>query len=262
MGPCGHGVDPSHRRFGSGGGATLEPPPVKGEPSSSTNPPCAYTPHHCASCHGHVNYNHPGPQPDFPKFDGSNPKLWIKRCDTYFDLYDVPPANWVKLATINFTGTAAFWMQTIELNLRKCPWDEFCHHVVERFDKDQFNHFIGQFFHVKQTASVVDYITHFDELMHQLLAHDPLVNPAFLTNKFVDGLSDDIKAAVMMQRPKDLDTASSLAILQEELLLGKSSKEYKKLESPHSSSKSYHRQYSSAGVPSVKYGSSRSSSAD
>jgi hypothetical protein len=49
--------------------------------------------------------------------------------------------------------------------------------------------------------------------MHQLLAHDPLVNPAFLTSKFIDGLNDEIKPTVMMQWPKDLDTASSLAIL-------------------------------------------------
>jgi hypothetical protein len=32
MGPCGHDVDPSHRRSGLGGGATLKPPPIKGEP--------------------------------------------------------------------------------------------------------------------------------------------------------------------------------------------------------------------------------------
>ncbi|XP_066323451.1 uncharacterized protein [Miscanthus floridulus] len=168
------------------------------------------------------------PQQDFSKFDGSNPKLWIKRCDAYFDVYDIPPDNWVKLATINFTGTAAFWMQTIELNLHQCPWDSFYKHVVDRFDRDQFNHFIRQFFHVKQTASVAEYITLFDELMHQLLAHDPLVNPAFLTNKFIDGLADNIKAAILLHRPKDLDTASSLAILQEEIVLGKPHIGYKK----------------------------------
>ena len=48
------------------------------------------------------------PQLDFPKFSGTSPKFWIKQCDTYFDLYEVPPENWVKLAIINFTGTAAF----------------------------------------------------------------------------------------------------------------------------------------------------------
>lgn len=82
---------------------------------------------------------------------------------------------------------------------------------MPRFDRDQFNHFIRQFLHVEQSGPVLDYITLFDELMHQLLAHDPLVNLAFLTNKFIDGLHDDIKSVVLLHRPKDLDTASSLA---------------------------------------------------
>jgi hypothetical protein len=158
------------------------------------------------------------PQLDFPKFSSANPKLWIKKCDTYFDLYQIPVENWEKLATINFTGTVAFWMQTIEINLRQCSWDVLCQYIVDRFDRDQFNHFIRQFFYVHQTGIVTDYITLFDELMHQLLPHDPLVNPAFLTNKFIDGLIPEIQSTVLLHRPKDLDTTSSLAILQEEVL--------------------------------------------
>ncbi|CAD6338747.1 unnamed protein product [Miscanthus lutarioriparius] len=107
--------------------------------------------------------------------------------------------------------------------------------VVDRFDRDQFNHFIRQFFHVKQSGPVLDYITLFDDLMHQLLAHDPLVNPAILTSKFVDGLKPEIRAAVLLHRPKDLDTESSLAILQEDVLSGHVPREYKKLDSSYSS---------------------------
>jgi hypothetical protein len=178
------------------------------------------------------SYHHAIPQFDFSRFDGSNPKLWIKQVETYFDLYSIPLHNWVKLATINFKGTAAFWMQTIEINLHQCPWDELCHHVISRFDRDQFNHFIRQYLHIQQTGSVIEYISHFDELMHQLLAHDPSVHPAFLTSKFIDDLKPEIKAVVVLHKPKDLDTASYLAILQEEVLSGNSSKEYKRWE-PH-----------------------------
>jgi hypothetical protein len=153
------------------------------------------------------------PQLYFPKFDGTNPKLWIKQCGTYFDLYAIPVENWVKLATVNFAGPAAFWMQTVEINIRKCSWEYLCQLVVDRFDRDQFNHFIHQFFHVKQIDSVTEYVTLFDNLMHQLLAHDPLVNPAILTGKFVDGLKPNIRATLLLHRPKDLDTVSSLVIL-------------------------------------------------
>jgi hypothetical protein len=77
--------------------------------------------------------------------------------------------------------------------------------------------------------------------MHQLLAHDPSVHPAFLTSKFIDGLKLEIKAAIVLHRPKDLDTSSSLAILQEEVIFGNSSKEYKRLE-PHGQAKFTPRQ--------------------
>jgi hypothetical protein len=87
------------------------------------------------------------------------------------------------------------------------------------------------FLHVKQTGSGVDYISQFDDLMHQLLAHDPLVNLVLLIGKFVDGLREDIRAVVILHRPKDLDTANSLAILQEEVLMGHGTRDYKKLDS-------------------------------
>ena len=38
--------------------------------------------------------------------------------------------------------------------------------------------------------------------------------------RFVDGLQHDIKSVVLLQRPKDLDTAATLALLQEEVAGG------------------------------------------
>ena len=38
--------------------------------------------------------------------------------------------------------------------------------------------------------------------------------------RFVDGLRHDIKSVVLLQRPKDLDTAATLALLQEEVAPG------------------------------------------
>jgi hypothetical protein len=38
----------------------------------------------------------------------------------------------------------------------------------------------------------------------------------YYTTRFVDGLKDDIKSVVLVQRPIDLDTTCTLALLQEE----------------------------------------------
>lgn len=65
-------------------------------------------------------------------------------------------------------------------------------------------------------------------LVHQLLAYDPTLPQAYLTNRFVDGLRWDIRAVVIVHRPNDLDTASSLALLQEDALQISVKKEWKK----------------------------------
>lgn len=35
------------------------------------------------------------PDLPFPKFDGTNPKLWLTNCETFFDVYDVHPKLWI-----------------------------------------------------------------------------------------------------------------------------------------------------------------------
>lgn len=45
------------------------------------------------------------------------------------------------------------------------------------------------------------------------MVHDPL----YFTTRFVDGLHEDVCAVVMMHMPCDLDTACTLALLQEEV---------------------------------------------
>lgn len=54
--------------------------------------------------------------------------------------------------------------------------------------------------------------------MHQILAHDPTFSVSAIVNRFIDGLKPDIKAMVFIHRPLDLDSAISLALLQEKLL--------------------------------------------
>jgi hypothetical protein len=219
-----------------------EPPILKGmKPDPGPHPSFEFAQTHTCCSHHHLG---PAmPQIDFPKFSGTNPKLWIRQCETYFDLYHVPVQNWVKLATVNFTGPAEFWLQTIEINGRQCSWEELCHMVVDRFDRDHFNQFIRKFFHVQQTNTVLEYISSFDDLMHQMLAHDPHVNPATLTGKFIDGLKPEIHAAVILHGPKDLDTASSLDIIQEESMQGFIFKENKKQEFNYNTPKHYQKQY-------------------
>jgi hypothetical protein len=72
-------------------------------------------------------------------------------------------------------------------------------------------------FHIRQTTSVQDYIDRFTELVDQLVAYQHSSSDhCYYTTHFVDGLKNEIKSVILVQRPVDLDTACSLALLQEE----------------------------------------------
>ena len=155
------------------------------------------------------NFHHIFPQLTFPQFDGSNPRLWARRAVTFFDMYYVPKKYWIHLATMNFIGSAAFWLQSIQANLKSLTWEELGAAMSSRFDRDEQNQIIRQFFRHRQTASVSEYIETFNELVHQMLAHDPTIASSVICNRFIDGLHDDIRDVVIVHRPQDLDTSSS-----------------------------------------------------
>lgn len=220
-GPNGHCDATNNRGSGYGVVTTLQPPPVTGAnptfdlslvpalPVNSVSP---------ASSKVAVNWASLMPRVDFPEFDGRNPKIWQHKCESYFELYAVPFNMWIKLATLNFTHSAAFWLQSVEPLLPTYTWKDFCTAVVDRFQRDQHNFLLRQFFHIRQHSTVPEYIAQFDELIHQIKAHDPTFNPLLVTSRFIDGLKHEIKSVVMIHKPRDLDTASSLALLQEELV--------------------------------------------
>lgn len=103
------------------------------------------------------DFSHTFLQLEFPRFYGSNSKIWVKKCENYFDICDVPLEHWVKLVTMHFDSSAAFWMQSIELDLKRLSWENLCRAVVDRFQRDQHNLIIRQFFHVRQSGFVSEY---------------------------------------------------------------------------------------------------------
>jgi Trp operon repressor len=71
-----------------------------------------------------------------------------------------------------FTGNANFWAQSLDSPVHSLGWSDLCKLVCEMFEKDQHSMLLRQFFRIKQTEGVLDYIEHFDSIFHQILAHD------------------------------------------------------------------------------------------
>jgi hypothetical protein len=130
-----------------------------------------------------------------------------------------------------FDGPAARWLQSIEHRAKYFTWDQFCKFVHDRFGRDQHEILIRQLFHIHQTGPIAAYIDQFAQLVDQLAAYTTTTDPMYYTLRFIDGLRDDIKSIVLVQHPKDLDTAFVLAALQEEVGDTHRRREFKRLES-------------------------------
>jgi hypothetical protein len=132
-------------------------------------------------------------------------------------MYMVAPNVWVRVATMYFEGPATKWLQSVHHRIRSASWNELYSWIHDMFGRDQHKFLIRQLFHIKQFGSVQEYIDQFSELIDQLIAYDHYASDNhYYTARFVDGLKDDIKSVVLVQRPCNLDTACCLSLLQEE----------------------------------------------
>ena len=95
--------------------------------------------------HHSIGRSPPLPKLDFPKFDGENPRLWRDRCEMYFDVYGVSESLKTRFAALNFSGTAASWLHSVECKGHVSDWDQFYTLVCDRFDRHQYQTHMNQF---------------------------------------------------------------------------------------------------------------------
>lgn len=203
-GPSGHHEESLHRSAGFGKVyTTITPPPVIGADHAKITHSNAMHSDDTASRDQHMIALLKSAMPNvaFPQFDGTNLRLWIKNYENYFEVYLVESYLWVRIATMNLSGSTSLWLQTVQPSIYSWSWSDFVAIVCARFDRDEHNHLIIQFFHVRQLFDVTKYVELFSDITHQILAHDPNLAPSVITNRFIDGLKKEIKAVVMVHRP-------------------------------------------------------------
>jgi hypothetical protein len=71
---------------------------------------------------------------------------------------------------------------------------------------------------LRQTGSVTYYQAQFEKLAHDILLYNPTYDHVYFVTRFLTGLKEEIRAPVALHRPRDVDTACALALLQEEEL--------------------------------------------
>jgi hypothetical protein len=83
------------------------------------------------------------------------------------------------VATLHFSGNAARWLQVHEKQGVQWNWDILYSKISEKFGREHYQLLLRQFNSLKQQGSVTDYMHQFEDLMHQILAHNPAIDSLF-----------------------------------------------------------------------------------
>jgi hypothetical protein len=91
----------------------------------------------------------------------------------FFEAYAVHPSLKTRFVALNFVGIAKTWLHTVERREHISDWSTLYKLVMGWFDKDQYPLILKQFEATSQTASVLEFITEFEQATHNLLLYNP-----------------------------------------------------------------------------------------
>ncbi|CAA0833666.1 Unknown protein, partial [Striga hermonthica] len=154
----------------------------------------------------------PLPKIDFPRFDGSQPRSWILKCNGYFKLIpNVPDQQKVVLAAMHFEGRAAQWYQNFISKQEELGWSQFVDIISARFEDLKEAKIIAEFNKLRQNGSYEDYVDRFEELRAcMLLMNHGGYSEEYFVASFISGLPEEAQALITMFEPPSLPQAIEL----------------------------------------------------
>jgi hypothetical protein len=75
------------------------------------------------------------PRTDCPGFSGDNPIEWVRKCNSYFVMHQVPTMYKTHLATIQFHGLASEWYDGYLIDHEPPDWENLVILVQRHFTK-------------------------------------------------------------------------------------------------------------------------------
>ena len=157
------------------------------------------------------------PKMDFPRFDGIDAKIWVDKCEAFFELYQIHEDFKVTSASLYLTDNAAHWYQAFKMSSACHNWAQFRAAVLLEFDVNVHRDKMKSLLLLKQTGTVEEYKTQFLQLVYAVRLYEQNLSDTFLVTRFVTGLKDELRAHVEMQLPTTVQQAVTYAVVQENL---------------------------------------------
>ncbi|XP_073359923.1 uncharacterized protein [Aegilops tauschii subsp. strangulata] len=93
------------------------------------------------------------PKIDFPRFDGSDVRIWLDKCEAFFKLYNIPNSFKLTSASLYLTDNAAHWYQAFKQTSVYHTWPQFCAAIVQEFDVNVYRQKMKELMSLKQLES-------------------------------------------------------------------------------------------------------------
>ncbi|XP_026453525.1 uncharacterized protein LOC113354395 [Papaver somniferum] len=155
------------------------------------------------------------PKVDFPRFNGTNPRRWVLKCERYFHHHNFPDEERVDMAAIHFDSQVDPWYPSYQQGKGSIPWSTFVQDLYARFEDVAHDNYVGSFNKLSQTTTVEDYYDKWEHYKSYIVANNPSLPDSFYTLSFISGLEEEILIVVQMFKPEDTSTTFYLARLQQ-----------------------------------------------
>jgi hypothetical protein len=132
---------------------------------------------------------------DVTKFDGTDPIGWVTQMEHYFSLYGIT-YDLAKLQYGFLHLDQELWQWRKTSRQGYIAWTHFVAELYEHFDTDT-NH-LGHLTKLKQLGTMEDFIDAFELLALRIEG----MSDAFFRECFINSLKDEIRAHVLMARPR------------------------------------------------------------
>ncbi|KAH0644546.1 hypothetical protein KY284_032430 [Solanum tuberosum] len=159
------------------------------------------------------------PKINFPEFDGTNPRSWLRKCEKFFELYNIGEQEKLSYAFVNLEERVDIWFDSYLVNHRgRLTWQRFCNELCRRFGNIRPQDIIDSFNKLIQMETVDQYQDKFEELTSYMTIINPLLNETHLVASFISGLKPELKPLVKLANLTALLDAYEIAKLYEESL--------------------------------------------